>query len=104
MRIEPAKPPSSSPIACSMVDLPEPEGPRRATISPFATCRSTPRSTSMVTPACVKLRRRPRTSRMSLIAQDLDRVRVRRPPGGIEGEKEARADGDDDDHGGLDRR
>ena len=47
MRIEPSNPPSSSPTACSRVDLPEPDGPSRATISPRRTSRSTPRSTSM---------------------------------------------------------
>jgi hypothetical protein len=49
MRIDPSKPPSSRPTAWSRVDLPDPEGPSSATISPAATCRSTPRSTSMVT-------------------------------------------------------
>ena len=34
MRIEPSNPPSSRPTACSRVDLPEPDGPSSATISP----------------------------------------------------------------------
>ena len=34
MRIDPSNPPSSRPTACSMVDLPEPDGPSSATISP----------------------------------------------------------------------
>ena len=58
-RIEPSNPPSSSPTACSRVDLPEPDGPSNATISPGATSRSTPRSTSIVTSPWVKLRLRP---------------------------------------------
>ena len=37
IRIEPSNPPSSKPTAWSRVDLPEPEGPSRATISPGAT-------------------------------------------------------------------
>ena len=59
IRIEPPNPPSSRPTACSSVDLPEPDGPSSATISPGATVRSTPRSTSIVTPPCAKLRVRP---------------------------------------------
>ena len=47
IRIEPSKPPSSSPTAWSRVDLPEPDGPEQATISPGRPSRSTPRSTSM---------------------------------------------------------
>ena len=37
IRIEPSNPPSSRPTACSSVDLPEPDGPSSATISPGAT-------------------------------------------------------------------
>jgi hypothetical protein len=39
---------SSVPITCSMVDLPEPDGPTIATISPAAMPRETP--SSAVTP------------------------------------------------------
>jgi hypothetical protein len=52
-----AKPPSSSPTACSRVDLPEPDGPSKATISPCADRRgrhrAAPRSSR---PPCWKLR------------------------------------------------
>src|SRR4051794_37167505 len=50
-----------------MVDLPEPDGPSKATISPLRTCRSMPRRTSIVAPPWVKLRRRPRTSSTSVM-------------------------------------
>src|ERR1700712_3853579 len=89
MRIEPWKPPSSRPTAWSMVDLPEPEGPSKATISPLRTCRSMPRSTSIVVPAWVKLRRRPCTSRTSLITKHLHRIGARRLPRRIERGEEA---------------
>src|SRR3954465_7034961 len=97
MRIEPSKPPSSSPTAWSKVDLPEPEGPSRATISPGRTSRSTPRSTSMVTPPWRKLRLRPPTSRTSFIAKHLHGIRARGLPGRVEGGEEAQHQGHDDD-------
>src|SRR3569623_971853 len=90
----PPKPPSSSPTACSIVDLPEPEGPSSATISPGLIVRFTPRSTSIVTPPCSKLRVRfvRRTTGCTgalLIAQHLDRIRARRLARRIERSKEA---------------
>src|SRR5438309_4097900 len=110
MRIEPSKPPSKRPTAWRRVDLPEPEGPRRATISPARTSRSRPRRTLMVTPPCWKLRFSPRTERIaalavaaSLIAQHLDRVGARRLPGRVEGGEEAEEEGHDDDRGDLER-
>ena len=45
MLIRPPSGCSSSPAACSRLDLPEPEGPTRPTISPGATSRSAPFST-----------------------------------------------------------
>src|SRR5207237_1598594 len=101
--MEPSKPPSSSPTACSRVDLPEPDGPSRATISPSRTFRSTPRSTWISTSAWTKLRLRPSTRSTSFIAQHLHRIRLRRLPGRIEGEKEGRADRQQDDQHDLKR-
>src|SRR4051812_5945767 len=103
IRIEPSKPPSSSPTAWSRVDLPEPEGPSKATISPAPTLRSMPRRTWMVTPAWTKLRLRPVTSSASLIAKHLHRIGVRRLPGRIEGREEAQHQRHDDDRGDFDR-
>src|SRR6185436_12466024 len=103
MRIEPSKPPSSSPTAWSRVDLPEPDGPSRATISPAPTARSTPRSTSMTTPAWTKLRLRPRTASTSFIAQHLDRIGLGGTPGGNQGGKEAQHQRHRHDRGHLDR-
>src|SRR6187551_2261643 len=88
--IRPPNPPSSSPTACSMVDLPVPDGPSSATISPGMSARSTPRSTSMRTPPCSKLRVRPvRRTTGSLIAQHLYRIGARRAVGRIERREEA---------------
>src|SRR4249919_3226361 len=81
MRIEPSNPPSSRPTACKSVDLPEPDGPSKATISPGCTARLTLRRTSIVTPPWVKLRFRPRVSSTgSFIAKHLDRVGVGSAP------------------------
>src|SRR5579871_994964 len=108
MRMLPEKPPSSSPIACSIVDLPEPEGPSSATISPGAIAKSTPRSTSIRTPPCSKLRARLRTATTgstcaSLIAQHLDGVGVRRLPRWIERREEAEHQCHHADHRDLHR-
>src|ERR1051325_10439658 len=102
MRIEPSNPPSSSPTAWSRVDLPEPEGPSRATISPAPTVKSTPRRTWMTTPAWTKLRLRPLTSRTLFIAQHLHGIGARRLPGRIEGGEEAQHQRHDDDRDDLD--
>src|SRR3546814_15358565 len=78
MVIEPVNPPSSRPTACSMVDLPEPDGPNSATISPGMMSRLTPHRTWMVASPCRKLRLRfLRLTTGSLIAQNLDRVGAR---------------------------
>src|SRR5688500_12200749 len=100
IRIEPSNPPSSSPTACSRVDLPEPDGPSKATISPWRTSRSTPRSTSIVTSPCRKLRLRPLTVSTSFIAKHLHRIGARRLPRRIERGEEAQHQrhGDDGEH------
>src|SRR5205085_6165215 len=103
IRIEPSKPPSSRPTACSKVDLPEPDGPSKATISPGWTARFTPRSTWISTSPCTKLRRRSATASTSFIAQHLHRIGLRRAPGGNEGGDEAHDQGHGDDHRHLDR-
>src|SRR3990167_5026331 len=99
MRITPWNPPSSKPTACSIVDLPDPDGPSSATISPRLRCASTPRSTSIVTSACVKLRFSPTSSSArsvlgSFITQHLNRVGIGRLERGIERGEEA----EDDNH------
>src|SRR3546814_8411588 len=63
--------------------------PSSATISPRCNCPSMPRSTSIVTPAWVKLRRRPVRERVaSVIAQHLHRIGVRGLERGIERREE----------------
>src|SRR5688500_17900417 len=104
MRIDPSKPPSRRPTACSSVDLPEPDGPSRATISPGWTSRSTPRSTSMVTSAWVKLRLSWWVRRTaSLIAQHLDRVGARRFPRRVKRRQERQDEREQDDRRDLER-
>src|SRR5690606_39826826 len=94
MRMHPSTPPSSSPTACNMVDLPDPDGPSSATISPSPTFRSTPRSTSMVTPPCVKLRVSPVTFRTSFITQHLHGIGI----GGLERRVKRREETEDERH------
>src|SRR5689334_23283369 len=102
--MEPWKPPSSSPTAWSSVDLPDPDGPSSATISPGATSRSTPRNTSIVTSPWVKLRLRPLVTRTgSLIAQDLHWVGACSPVGGIKRREERQHQRGQHDRGHLDR-
>src|SRR5690606_25703886 len=104
MRIVPSKPPSSSPTACSIVDLPDPEGPSSATISPRRSDALTPRSTSMVTSPWQKLRfSSTSSSATSLIAQHLHGIGIRRLVSGIERREKAEDDHHDDDSGNLDR-
>src|SRR4051812_18964198 len=90
----PPKPPSSSPIAWSIVDLPEPEGPTSATISPGWIARSTPLSTSICTPPCSKLRVKPvRVTTALFIAQNLDRIGARRAERRVQRRQEAEHQG-----------
>ena len=75
---------SSSPAICSSVDLPAPDGPTSATISPAATSRSAPlQHRQRRRPGDVSAARRPQLDRTapSLIAQRLDRIE----PGGAPG-------------------
>src|SRR5690349_22110030 len=102
--MEPWKPPSSRPTACSSVDLPDPDGPSKATISPGATSRSTPRSTSIVTSPWVKLRLSPRVTRTgSFIAEHLDRIGARGLVRGVECREEREDQRDQHDGRELDR-
>src|SRR5205823_7980797 len=84
--------------------LPEPEGPTRATISPGWIASSMPRSTSIVTSPCVKLRFSSRVTRIaSLIAQYLDRIGACRLVRRVEGREERQDKGGQDDNGDLHR-
>src|SRR3546814_1494128 len=103
---------------CSRVDLPAPEGPTSATISPPATLKEASCSTSRLLRAWRKTRRTPRSSRPwplrlptllrsliapLLIAERLDRIEPRGPPGGIERRQEGQRQGDPHDEGDLER-
>src|SRR3546814_18936232 len=102
MRIMPSNPPSRSPTACSIVDFPDPDGPSSATISPRRSDALTPRSTSIVTSPCVKLRfRSTSSSATSFITQHLHWVGIGRLVGRIERRKEAEDDHHDHDRGDL---
>src|ERR1700724_2177117 len=86
MTICPAVGRSSKPAACSRLDLPEPDGPIRPTISPACTSRSTPFSTCSRRSPDGKSRLTPRRLRIgSLKAQGLDRVEPRRLEGRRQG-------------------
>src|SRR5690606_27314538 len=88
--IRPPKPPSRSPTACSIVDLPVPDGPSSATISPGMISRFTPRRTSMVSPPCRKLRvRSVRRTTGLFIAQHLHGIGAGGPICRIESRQEA---------------
>ena len=71
---------SRRPAICSRVNLPEPDGPVSATISPGSSENETPFRTSSEVPPCSKVRRTSRSTRTSLIPQRLDRIEPRRPP------------------------
>src|SRR3569623_694514 len=102
MRIDPPNPPSSRPTACNKVDLPEPEGPRSATISPSAIAKSIPRSTSIVSPPWLNARVRPVVARTaSFIAQDLYRIGARRFERRVERREEGQKQRDRDDSDDL---
>src|SRR5581483_3996280 len=77
---------SNMPVMCSNVDLPAPDGPISATISPGMRLRLASRMTSRrPPPASLKLWRMPFSRRTgSLIAQRLHRIEPRGTPGGIE--------------------
>src|SRR3546814_13240665 len=93
MRIMPSNPPSRSPTACSIVDFPDPDGPSSATISPRRSDALTPRSTSIVTSPCVKLRfRSTSSSATSFIPQHLHWVGIGGLVGRIERPEEAADD------------
>src|SRR5512138_1353431 len=108
---------SRRPAMCSRVDLPAPEGPTRATISPPATLKAAPCSTSSRSRPWRNTRRTSRSSRPwplrlptwakpalpiapLLIAERLHRIEAGGAPRRIErreeGENEREADDDDD--------
>src|SRR3954465_7098159 len=102
MRIDPPNPPSSKPTAWSNVDLPDPDGPSNATISPGAIDKSAPRRTWIVSPPCSKLRGRPVVARTaSLIAKHLDRIGTRRARRRVERREEGQQQGDRHDRRDL---
>src|SRR5690606_40292220 len=88
-----------------MVDLPVPEGPSSATISPGMIVRFTPRRTSIRSPPCSKLRVRSvsRTMGVSLITQHLHGIGPRGTVGRVERSKEAQAHGHEANQDDLDR-
>src|SRR5579872_6660900 len=108
MRTAPASGRSKRPATCRRVDFPAPDGPTSATISPLARFSETPRSTSRLWPACLKVRTTPSSaSADSLITERLDRIEPRRAPGGIERREERQAEGQGhhaDDVGRVDLR
>src|SRR3546814_4521043 len=101
---------SRRPAMCSSVDLPAPEGPTRATISPPATLKEAPDSTSRRLRACLNTRRTPRSSRPwplrlptllrslltapLLITEGLHRIEPRGAPGGVERRQEGEDEGE----------
>src|SRR3546814_18351965 len=104
MRVVPPDPPSSRPTACSIVDLPVPEGPSSATISPRRSDALTPRSTSIVTSPWRKLRfSSTSSSATSFITQHLHGVGIRGLVRRLERSEEAEDDHHDDARGDLDR-
>src|SRR6185369_15247331 len=94
---------SSRPTLCSRVDLPEPDGPTSATISPRRMTKLASWMTSSRLPPWAKVRVTPDAARTmslaSLIAQRLDGIEPRCAPGGIqrrqEGEAERHCDHED---------
>ena len=92
------RPPSAAragPAMCSSVDLPAPDGPTSATISPGSTVKSRRRAARRArAPACLEAAGDDRAARArdaplpSLIAQRLDRIEPRGPPGRIERRQE----------------
>src|SRR3990172_6933493 len=103
IRTSPPSGRSSSPAMCSNVDLPEPDGPTKATISPRATASVAPRSTARRLPPWTKVRSilsRARTASAALfIAQRLDRIEPRRAPRRIERGQERQPQGAAADRG-----
>ena len=90
---------------CSRVDLPVPDGPISATISPGAIDNDAPRNISRRLRPCRKPRTIPSRDNAagSLIAQRLDRIEPRRPPGRIDRrqqrQRQRHANNRDDLHG-----
>src|SRR5690349_2296903 len=87
---------SSRPTMCSRVDLPEPDGPTSATISPRRMTKLASWMTSSRLPPWAKVRVMPDAARTtlstSLIAQRLDGIEPRGPPGGVERRQEGKAE------------
>src|SRR5205085_731086 len=106
MRTAPSSGRSNRPATCSNVDLPAPDGPTRATLSPLPRRKEIPRSTSSLSPACLNVRTTPSSSSAgSLITERLDGIDLSRAPGRIERRQERQAEGHGDyaqDIGGVD--
>src|SRR5689334_11112982 len=97
MRTAPSSGRSSRPATCSNVDLPAPDGPTRATLSPLASRSEIRRSTSRLSPACLNVRTTDLSSSTgSLIAERFDGIEPRRAPGRIERRQERQAEGHGD--------
>src|SRR6187549_868869 len=90
---------SSKPARCSRVDLPLPDWPTMATISPGCRSTDTPRSTSRRRSPWMKVRRMPcsESGSVLLMAQSFDRFDPGGAPRRIDGDDEREHDGDDDD-------
>src|SRR5262245_2662106 len=95
---------SSNPAICSSVDLPQPEGPTNATISPGRTDSDTPFNTSSRAAPLPKPRAifcSVRTSVELLIPKSLHRIEPRRAPRGIETRQQSEPQGDGHDQRNL---
>src|SRR5882672_4245808 len=93
---------SSRPTMCSRVDLPEPDGPTSATISPRRMTKLASWMTSSRLPPWAKVRVTPDAARTissaSLIAERLDGIEPRGTPGGIDRRQQGEAERHDHHH------
>src|SRR5688572_4515958 len=97
---------SSRPAMCSRVDLPLPDWPTNATISPGCRSTDTPRSTSRRRSPWTKVRRMPCSESglvVSLMSQSFDRFDPGGSPCRIGRRDEREHDRDHDDENHLDR-
>src|SRR5262249_5575249 len=85
-----------NPAMCSMVDLPLPDWPTRATISPACRSSDTPRNTSSRRSPCTKVRLMSRNASGLLMAQSLDRLDPGAAPGPISRGTARQQDGNHD--------
>src|SRR5262245_6513276 len=109
MNTSPAVGASSSPAMWSSDDLPAPEGPTRATISPGRTDRLTCLKMSSLIPPCAKALATSRSSRTvsiggfigSLVTQRFHRIELGGAAGGIERREEGQRQRHHGDEDGL---